>query len=76
MWDNFNCDPYAQNAMIETVENVAAESGISREEQNALTLLRYQQYQDALMRTLPFIAVSWSHRSMCRILLGAKYWRR
>jgi acetyl-CoA acetyltransferase len=48
VWDNFNCDPYAQNAMIETAENVAAESGISWEEQNALTLLRYQQYQDAL----------------------------
>jgi acetyl-CoA acetyltransferase len=48
VWDNFNCDPYAQNTMIETAENVAAESGISWEEQNALTLLRYQQYQDAL----------------------------
>jgi acetyl-CoA acetyltransferase len=48
VWDNFNCDPYAQNAMIETAENVAAESGISWEEQNAVALLRYQQYQDAL----------------------------
>jgi acetyl-CoA acetyltransferase len=48
VWDNFNCDPYAQNAMIETAENVAAESGISWEEQNAVALLRFQQYQDAL----------------------------
>lgn len=48
VWDNFNCDPFAQNAMIDTAENVAAEAGISWEEQNALTLLRYQQYQDAL----------------------------
>ena len=48
VWDNFNCDPYAQNTMIETAENVAAESGISWEEQNAITLLRYQQYQEAL----------------------------
>lgn len=54
MWDNFNSDPNAQNAMIETAENVAAESGISREEQNALTLLRYQQYQDALKENAAF----------------------
>ncbi|HLI05303.1 MAG TPA: thiolase family protein [Ktedonobacteraceae bacterium] len=54
VWDNFNCDPYAQNAMIETAENVAAESGITWEEQNALTLLRYQQYQDALKENAAF----------------------
>jgi acetyl-CoA acetyltransferase len=54
VWDNFNCDPYAQNAMIETAEHVAAESGISWEEQNALTLLRYQQYQDALKDNTAF----------------------
>jgi acetyl-CoA acetyltransferase len=54
VWDNFNCDPYAQNAMIETAEHVAAESGISWEEQNALTLLRYQQYQDALKENAAF----------------------
>ncbi len=54
VWDNFNCDPYAQNAMIETAENVAAESGISWEEQNAATLLRYQQYQDALKDNAAF----------------------
>jgi len=54
VWDNFNCDPYAQNAMIETAEHVAAESGISWEEQNALTLLRYHQYQDALKENAAF----------------------
>jgi acetyl-CoA acetyltransferase len=54
VWDNFNCDPYAQNAMIETAENVAAESGISWEEQNAVTLLRYQQYQDGLKDNAAF----------------------
>jgi acetyl-CoA acetyltransferase len=54
VWDNFNCDPYAQNAMIETAENVAAEFGISWEEQNALTLLRYQQYQEALKENAAF----------------------
>src|SRR6266436_5214136 len=39
---------------IETAENVAAESGISWEEQNAATLLRYQQYQDALKDNAAF----------------------
>lgn len=54
VWDSFNCDPYARNAMIETAENVAAESGISWEEQNAVTLLRYEQYQDALKNNAAF----------------------
>jgi acetyl-CoA acetyltransferase len=54
VWDNFNCDPFAQNAMIETAENVAAESSISWEEQNALTVLRYQQYQEALKDNAAF----------------------
>jgi acetyl-CoA acetyltransferase len=40
--------------MIETAENVAAESGISWEEQNAVTLLRYQQYQDGLKDNAAF----------------------
>lgn len=48
VWDNFNCDPFAQNAMIETAENVARECGITREEQDEIALLRYQQYQEAL----------------------------
>lgn len=48
VWDNFNFDPFATNAMIETAENVAAEACITLEEQNEVTLLRYQQYQQAL----------------------------
>lgn len=48
VWDNFNYDPYAQNAMIQTAENVAREAGISREEQDEVALLRYTQYQMAL----------------------------
>lgn len=48
VWDNFNFDPFATNAMIETAENVAHESHITWEEQNAVTLLRFQQYQEAL----------------------------
>lgn len=48
VWDNFNFDPFASNAMIETAENVALESRITWEEQNAVTLSRFQQYQEAL----------------------------
>jgi len=46
--DSFNFDPWAGNAMIQTAENVAREQEISREEQDALTVLRYEQYEAAL----------------------------
>ncbi len=48
VWDNFNCDPYAGNAMVETAENVARSAEISWEEQDRVTLLRYEQYKAAL----------------------------
>jgi len=48
VWDNFNTDPHAGQSMIQTAENVAREAGITREEQDALTLVRYAQYEDAL----------------------------
>lgn len=48
VWDNFNCDPFADIAMIETAENVAREGGFTREQQDEITLLRHEQYQDAL----------------------------
>lgn len=48
VWDNFNEDPWAGNAMIETAENVARAAGITRGEQDAITLLRYEQYAAAL----------------------------
>jgi len=48
VWDNFGFDPFAKNAMLETGENVAKEAGITKEEQDAVTLMRYGQYQDAL----------------------------
>ncbi len=54
VWDNFNFDPFAANAMIETAENVAGEANISWEEQNAVTLMRYQQYQEALKEDAAF----------------------
>ena len=48
VWDNFNHDPYAGNPMLQTAENVAREAHITREEQEALSLLRHEQYQEAL----------------------------
>ena len=45
VWDNFSFDPWAKNSMIQTAENVAAEAGISREEQDALAQHRYDQYK-------------------------------
>jgi acetyl-CoA acetyltransferase family protein len=47
VWDNFSLDPWARNAMLETAENVAREAGITREEQDECTLLRYEQYRAA-----------------------------
>jgi acetyl-CoA acetyltransferase len=53
--DNFDYDPFAQNAMIETAENVAREAGITKEEQDEMTLLRHQQYGDALKNDSAFL---------------------
>ena len=55
VWDNFGFDPFARNAMIETAENVAREAGITKEEQDEMTLLRYQQYGDALKDDSAFL---------------------
>lgn len=46
--DNINRDPWAGAPMIRTAENVAGEAGISREECDAVTLRRFEQYQEAL----------------------------
>jgi acetyl-CoA acetyltransferase len=54
VWDNFNFDPFATNAMIETAENIAHESHITFEEQNSVTLLRFEQYQQALKEDAAF----------------------
>ncbi|MFX0049720.1 MAG: thiolase family protein [Candidatus Hodarchaeota archaeon] len=48
VWDNFGFDPYAKNPMIQTAENVVKETGITREEQEEVVLLRYNQYNKAL----------------------------
>jgi len=46
--DNFNRDPFAKLAMIQTAENVAKRAGIGREEQDEVALLRHRQYLSAL----------------------------
>jgi len=48
VWDNFNRDPYAKGPMISTAENVAKEAGITKEQQDEVTLLRHEQYQASL----------------------------
>jgi acetyl-CoA acyltransferase len=45
--DSFGHDPWAKNSMLQTAENVAREAGITREQQEEITLLRYRQYADA-----------------------------
>lgn len=47
VWDSFSRDPWAKNSMLETAENVAREAGITREQQDALALHRYEQYAKA-----------------------------
>ena len=39
---------YGTDSMPETAENVAKEQGIIKEEQDKITALRYQQYQEAI----------------------------
>jgi acetyl-CoA acetyltransferase len=48
VWDNFSYDPWGRQSMIQTAENVATEAGITREECDACTLMRYEQYTKAL----------------------------
>ncbi len=48
VWDNFSFDPWAKNSMVQTAENVAAEAGITREEQDALAQRRYEQYKEGV----------------------------
>ena len=46
--DNFGYDPYAKNSMIQTAENVVAEEGFTKDQQDEITQRRYEQYQMAL----------------------------
>ena len=53
--DSFGLDPYAMNSMLQTAENVARESGITRGAQEEVTLLRYKQYERALANDSAFL---------------------
>ncbi|WP_397475883.1 thiolase family protein [Pusillimonas sp.] len=53
--DNFNCDPNTGTNMLKTAENVAAEHGVTTQQQNELTLVRYQQYEEALKDDSAFL---------------------
>ena len=52
--DNFGKDPWAGGAMIQTAENVSKEHGVSREECDAVTLRRQDQYRDSLANDREF----------------------
>ncbi len=52
--DNFGRDPWAGGAMIQTAENVSKEYGVTREECDAITLRRQEQYHDALANDRAF----------------------
>ncbi len=54
MMDNFNGDPNVGLKMIQTAENVAKQIGATREESDAVTWRRYEQYQDALANDREF----------------------
>ena len=52
--DNFGKDPWAGGAMIQTAENVSKEFGVTREECDAIVLLRQEQYRAALANDREF----------------------
>jgi acetyl-CoA acetyltransferase family protein len=52
--DNFARDPWAGVAMMDTAENVARRYQITREEQDDITLRRFEQYDAALAETQAF----------------------
>ncbi len=53
--DNFNYDPHGKVPMIQTAENVVKKAGgITKEDCDAVTLRRYEQYQEALANEREF----------------------
>jgi acetyl-CoA acetyltransferase family protein len=54
LMDNFNHDPFAKNAMIQTGENVAKEIGVTKEQVDDVAARRYEQYGDALKNDRAF----------------------
>jgi acetyl-CoA acetyltransferase len=55
MMDNFNRDPYGQEAMVKTAENVAVMfGGVTKEEADAMAIRRYEQYLMSLANDREF----------------------
>ncbi len=48
MMEHFSFDPWGGTSMIQTAENVASATGVTREECDQVALRRYEQYADAL----------------------------
>ena len=67
VWDNFNEDPHANVAMIQTAENIAARFGYSRRAQDELALRRQEQYRMALADDCAF-----QRRYMVDVPVGGK----
>ncbi|MBI4577975.1 MAG: thiolase family protein [Planctomycetes bacterium] len=65
VWDNFQRDPHAGASMVQTAENVARAEGYSRAEQDAVALLRHEQYREALAHDRAF-----QRRYMVPVTLG------
>ncbi len=55
VWDNFGRDPWANNSMLQTAENLAREARIDRAAQDEVALMRSEQYQDALRDDSAFL---------------------
>jgi acetyl-CoA acetyltransferase len=54
MMDNFDKDPYGQQAMVQTAENVGKEHGVTKEESDDTTFRRYEQYMDSVANDRAF----------------------
>jgi acetyl-CoA C-acetyltransferase len=52
--DSFERDPVTGESMLATAERVAGEAKFSKEQLDAITVRRYQQYEDALARDHEF----------------------
>ncbi len=52
--DHFGFDPWGGTSMIQTAEIVVRETGITREQCDAVALRRYEQYKDALANDRAF----------------------
>ena len=67
VWDNFNEDPHARVAMIQTAENIASRFGFSRRAQDELAVHRQEQYRMALADDCAF-----QRRYMVDAAIGTK----